>query len=315
MSVSAGAVRRYLRWKGNGTRGVRTVLIMALLCGRSVAQPTTRPGNRGAARDDPASTRRETFDRRSPHSAIGAIAARLGWEQGVRTSKLEREYDLAAESFEVGVPDGYEDGAAPYGLLIWVSPSPDGRVPELYFDVLARHRLIWCGANRSGNDRAPWVRVGLALDAVHNMPDRYRVDPDRVYVGGLSGGGRVSSMTAIAWPDVFDGGYYLIGSNFYRDVPADKGRFHRRGFMPPPVKYLRLAKDRSRHVLLTGDTDANRPQTQRNHDQMRKDRFRHVTYLQVPGMGHEPPPAEWFEKGIEALDARKDGPTTHPADR
>src|SRR3712207_8867036 len=41
-----------------------------------------------------------------------------------------------------------------------------------------------------------------------------------------------------------------------------------------------------------------------------KDGFAHVTYLEVPGMAHVHPPAEWFEKGLEFLD----GPLTAPGD-
>jgi hypothetical protein len=34
----------------------------------------------------------------------------------------------------------------------------------------------------------------------------------------------------------------------------------------------------------------------------KRDGFEHITYFQVPGMGHQAPDAEWFEKGLAALD-------------
>lgn len=48
-----------------------------------------------------------------------------------------------------------------------------------------------------------------------------------------------------------------------------------------------------------------------------KRKLRHVLYIQVPGMGHEIPPAEWYEKAIVFLDtaatAKEDAaPQTEP---
>src|SRR5439155_25600624 len=43
-----------------------------------------------------------------------------------------------------------------------------------------------------------------------------------------------------------------------------------------------------------------------------KEGYQHVTLLQVPGMGHEIPEAEWFEKGILALDEIPPRPAAPP---
>src|SRR6185369_5263961 len=40
-----------------------------------------------------------------------------------------------------------------------------------------------------------------------------------------------------------------------------------------------------------------------------KDEFAHVTYIEVTGMGHTTPSAEWYEKGIDALDAPLESPS------
>jgi hypothetical protein len=54
--------------------------------------------------------------------------------------------------------------------------------------------------------------------------------------------------------------------------------------------------------LLTGDHDSNRPQTQDYYEHGYKKKLKHVLYLQVPGMGHEMPSAQWYEKAILFLD-------------
>jgi dienelactone hydrolase len=179
--------------------------------------------------------------------------------------------------------------------------------------VLRKHKLMWIGANKSGNNRTPWVRLALAIDAAEYMQKTYKVDPNRVYASGASGGGRCASTLAFGFPDLITGGGYpIIGINFYRRVevgPAAGGgtEFYPQGLKPPPGKLAQVMKKERRFVLLTGDNDMNRKETQLYSEAMKKDGFRYMTYIQVPGMGHQAPDAEWFEKGIVALDEPLNG--------
>ena len=70
-------------------------------------------------------------------------------------------------------------------------------------------------------------------------------------------------------------------------------------------KYLAMAKERGRYVLLTGDNDSNRSQTWDYYEYGYRKKLQHVLYIQVPGMGHELPPTEWYEKAIVFLDTAK----------
>ena len=250
---------------------------------------------------------------RSPTSAIGVMIERITnvtLEQAKAVAAKEGgefDYDVAKETFEAHVPRGYT-GAEPFGLIVWVSAGPTGHVPQQWLGVLEKRKLIWVGANNSGNNRSKWVRLGLAIDAAEHMQKTYKIDAARVYVSGGSGGGRCASMLAVAFPDVFTGGGYpIIGCNYFRRVDMGVGedgrvRYFQRHFERPSAKLLQLAMNERRHVLLTGDKDGNREQTQAYAEAMKKDGFKYVTYLQVPGMGHQTPDAEWFEKGIAALD-------------
>ena len=220
------------------------------------------------------------------------------------------EIDLAAERFHILMPrveTTEQRTPKAWGLFVFIHPGGDGRPHRPWLDVLARHRLIWVGPDAAGNDRDPWSRVRLALQAAHSMCERYPdIDRRRVYVAGVSGGGRIASITAMLWPDVFHGGVYMVGSNYFRNIrsPARPDAHYRATFPRPRGKAFELTRERSRHVLLTGEQDGNRGQTLGNYRfGYQRDGFRHVTYLQVPGMGHTPPPAAWLEKAIEALDA------------
>jgi hypothetical protein len=243
-------------------------------------------------------------------SAVPTLVARMGWGNmdSVKKSGWEQDYDLKNETFEVYVPPDYT-GKEPYGLIVWVNPGPTGNVHNDWVPVLDKHKLIWIGANNSGNNRSSWIRLGMALDAAKYMPTAYNVDKDRVYVSGASGGGRCSSMLGIAYPEYFTGGSYpIIGCNFYRRVyvsaagPNKAAEFYQQNFKRPAGKLWDVVTKERRHVFLTGDNDGNRQQTELNFKAAKGDGFRHITYIQVPGMGHQSPNAEWFEKGINALD-------------
>jgi len=215
-------------------------------------------------------------------------------------------YDLAEESFEVHVPEGY-DGTQAYGLFVWVSPTARGRVQrEDNLAVLAEKRLIWVAANNSGNPRPRWDRIGLALDAAHSMRKLYRIDERRVYAGGYSGGGRISTLLSVLYPDVFQGGFLFMGCDYYKKVPApDKpGAVYPATFHEPPRGTMKVVRERNRYVFITGERDFNRPSTRLYHRQYEKDGFRHVTYLEIPGADHYfGLRGEWLGKGIEALDS------------
>jgi poly(3-hydroxybutyrate) depolymerase len=277
------------------------VSFVALLCLTASAQ-AQEPHKTG--------TFSATFAERSPLSPVPDVGKRMGWTTDMmKRSKsgdnsLELEYDLNNESFEIVVPSSYTP-AEKWGLFVFVNAGPGGKLHHQdWLAVLEKHKLIWIGANKSGNNRAVWIRMALALDAAHNMKQRYNLDDRRTYIAGGSGGGRTASFLGICFPDVFHGGFYMIGSNMYKQLPSTEqpGKFFAKAFSAPPPSIFTLAKNRSRHVLLTGDTDANREQTKVNHEAMVKDGFAHATYFQVPNMGHQTPDAEWFEKGIIELD-------------
>lgn len=307
-------------------------------------RPTTRPAatrpaatrpqadvgsaKSGPARAGPVKTGHQTltFADRSPLSANKVMTDRLGWVQGVvRGPDYKADYRLADETFDAYVPDGYT-GDRPFGLVVFVSPGPAGGLGPIdarrgWKAEIDRHELIWVGPNNVGNSRPTLPRLGLAIDAAVNAQARFRVDPDRVYVMGVSGGGRVASMLGVAFADVFrGGGAYIIGCDFYkRERSREQPGSFAQTYFTPPKQVLDPAKRRSKHVFVTGDTDGNRDQTQTYFAAFRREGFEHCTYLQVPGVGHEPPPQEWFAKAMAALDERLPpvpplpGPKTKPA--
>lgn len=114
--------------------------------------------------------------------------------------------DPGKENYHVFVPENYDPNRS-YGLFVWVSAREEVTVPKQWNSVFASHDIIFIAADKSGNrthdlDR----RAPLALHAVANMQHDYNIDNNRIYIGGLSGGGRVASKIATAYGDLFSGG-------------------------------------------------------------------------------------------------------------
>jgi hypothetical protein len=245
-----------------------------------------------------------TFTKRSDLSTNIELCKRMGWDLAAQAA-AKVDYTLADESFEVYIPPDYT-GEKPFGLFVFCSPSPSGRPMGPFLKSMDAHHLIWIGPNKTGNDRVNRPRMGLMIDAALSMKARYNIDPDRVYVSGVSGGGRIASMLGVGYADIFKGGFYIIGCNFYRQELSveQKGAAFPKSYSVPPAKIFNFARKQSKHVFLTGDHDPNREQTEIYYKAFKKDGFEHITYLQVPGMGHRPPDSEWFEKGMAALDEK-----------
>ena len=246
-------------------------------------------------------TRPTTFTERDPGSQTANVVRRIGWK--IPADATERDYDLSKENFVVRVPKNYS-GQEPFGLLAFITPGESGDVPKEFEPLLEKHRLIWVGANHIGNRRAVWIRIGLTLDGIYNVKNQYKIDRNRIYVTGVSGGGRVASFVGVCYADVVRGGIYIIGMDYFKQLPTGRNpnEYWAKAYDAPPGKVLLAAKKQNRHVMLNGETDQNRFQSKAIAEQMKKDGFEYVTYLEAPGVGHRLPGEEWVEKALEKLD-------------
>lgn len=195
------------------------------------------------------------FARYSPLSRNAEIARRalppLTYQRFQQTlagrglTLSEQAIDLANERFDLYVPPG-PPPARGYGLLVYISPDAGPLQPRFWRAPLDRHGLIFVCPRNAGNDANVLDRrVPLALLAYENARARYPIDDQRVYVGGLSGGGRVAEIVALAYPDVFRGALLDAGSD-----PID-GQV---GMYKPAAELFRRFQH-TRLVYATGDQD------------------------------------------------------------
>ena len=152
--------------------------------------------------------------------------------------------DLGAERFALYVPPKAPPGG--YGLLVFVPPWPEARIPPEWLPVLDRYGVIFVTAARTGNDASVLGRrIPLAVIEAENVMGRYPVNPQHVYVGGLSGGARMALRVAIAFPELFHGAFLNAGSD---PLGGD-------GVAVPPRPLLYRFQENTRIATVTGSDD------------------------------------------------------------
>jgi hypothetical protein len=211
------------------------------------------------------------------------------------------DYDLETESFSLYVPDDYQAEGEPYGVLVWVSPFDDGAVPEQLKRVLDERRLLWISPNRAGNSRHLFPRSGLALDGAMNIEHYYNVDPARIFISGLSGGGRMAALLGIDYPEVFAGVFPIIGVTTYLQVRLESTPGLFVPFFPRPSEDVLERARRQPFVIMTGEGDFNREECRLTAEAHERDGFTSLHFIDVEGMGHEMPSAENFARGLDLM--------------
>ena len=173
--------------------------------------------------------------------ALRAIEVKL-----VKSGKELETYpvDLTKESFILYVPSHKPPHG--YGLMVFVPPWQEAIVPPKWAAILDQYGLIFVSAERSGNDEnVLGRRIPLALLETDNIVKQYHVDPNRIYIAGMSGGSRVALRLAIDYPDVFSGALLNAGSDAVGVAPDT---------LPDDAVMAKL-RSSSRIVYVTGEQD------------------------------------------------------------
>lgn len=224
--------------------GILLLLGATACAGRALAQSPTR------AIPDRTGLYETSFNETTPLADIGEVLKRALPAQkyaelvGRHALPSGQVIEPAKETWQVYVPDA--DASKPYGVLVWVEPMDTLRFPSGWRGVLDTHHIIYVSAAESGNDQDVYQRrIPLALTGLANIEARYQADPTRIYIGGFSGGGKVASLVAVAYADVFTGGIFVANSFAIASSFAP---------MPTPERY-QLMRGRGRYVFLVGTED------------------------------------------------------------
>jgi dienelactone hydrolase len=189
-------------------------------------------------------------------------------------------------SWQVYLPAN--DTAEKPGVLVYVSPMDSGEIDSRWREVMDRQNLIYISANDMGNEIPTIRRMVMANLAIQALAKNHVFDPGRIYVSGFSGGGKVASLLATQYPEVFTGAIYICGVYFWKEDQT-----------PNVERVLR-----NRFVFLSGSKDFNRMQTRRIQQRYIAAGATHTHLVIVPGMAHRRPDADYLTEAILFLDGR-----------
>jgi poly(3-hydroxybutyrate) depolymerase len=204
----------------------------------------------------------------------------------------EYPFDPTHETYTLFVPP--QQPVQGYALMVFIAPWEDAGVPANWISALNRHGVIFVTAANSGNTQGVYERrIPLALVAAYNVMNRYPIDPNRVYVAGMSGGSRVALRMALAYPDVFHAALLHSASDPIgtMEVPL------------PAPGLLRLFQESMRLVYVTGEYDAPNIEGGEVSRASLKDWCAFdIVVKTLPMVGHELANATDFESALTALE-------------
>jgi len=181
-------------------------------------------------------------------------ATRIDWTFAVTNQSLAQPpadllgkgYDSTAQSYELYLPVR-KDPKAPIPAIVFISAGNDAAGWKAFEPVCTKQGIAFIGIRGAGNNVPPPKRVRIVLDCLDDVRRQVPLDPDRTYISGFSGGGRIAVGIAVALPEYF-GGIIPIGAG--GDLRSEPWLRHR-------------AADRLSAALLTGDSDFNRGEVER----------------------------------------------------
>jgi len=240
---------------------------------------------------------RHYFKKNVKHQPVSKVS-RLLQKQPERSN----EYDVTKESFVVYVPKTYRPGM-PHALMVWLgNPEPSAS----WATIFEKHHIIWIAPSKAGVGVTLDRRISLAIDAAVNIGDYYSIDRERVYIGGGGSGGIAATATALTFPDIFVGGTFMLGIGYYRElrVPGERNTVWRPDFAFPPSASWSRAKSRSRLVVVSGALSTNHDRVKTVYTRgFQPERFRYMSYIEVPDLSNTLPDRKVFEQVVRVLDA------------
>lgn len=240
--------------------------------------------------------------------AVSGIAAETGYEKSATVSeptRLDWTFALANQSV-VDAPaewlQGYDSQQQRYERF--VPPPPKGRnegLPLILFvsagdspagwsqleSICRQKGFLFASPYDAGNNTPMPRRVRIILDVLDDLRRHQRVDPDRTYVAGFSGGGRVACAVAFALPELFGGIMPVCAGGELREEAWLRHR----------------AIDRLSIAFMTGTEDFNQGEVERFRGPMFSEMGIRTRVTVTPKLGHAIPEAKVFQTALEWLDA------------
>ncbi|QDU93985.1 hypothetical protein [Lignipirellula cremea] len=238
-----------------------------------------------------------------------AAETRLDWTFALTSQSLTEppeswleDYDSTEQQYQCFVPQQYNPRNA-WPVLLFIAPGQRATGWGQWEKVCRERGVIFASPHQAGNQCPFPRRVRIVADVLDDLRRKYNVDPDRVYLGGFSGGGRVACAMAFALPEYFGGVVPVCAGGQLRDEPWLRQR----------------VIDRLSVAQLTGENDFNRGEVERMHQTTLSGVGVRCRTWVAPRLGHTIPGSDLLDQAFvwmeEQLDQRRRFAQQWPASR
>ncbi len=225
--------------------------------------------------------------------AVVAAPTRLDWtfvlaNQSVTEPPQEwlGKYDSSQQKYERFIPEQKDAPREGWPLILFISAGDEPAGWKNLEPICRRHNMAFASPVGAGNNTPMPKRVRIVLDVLDDLRRTQTIDPDRTYIAGFSGGGRVACAIAFALPELFGGVMPVCAGGDLRD---EQWLQHR-------------VRDRLRLAFVTGTSDFNRVEAERYRVPMFKGMGLQAKVAMAPGVGHSIPDDKWLEAAWKWMD-------------
>ena len=181
-------------------------------------------------------------------------ATRLDWVFAVSnrspakapTDLLSADYDSKKQGYELFLPVR-KNVKTPMPAVVFVSAGNDPGGWKAFEPICKELGIVFIGVRGAGNNVKLADRCRIILDCLDDVRRQVPLDPDRTYISGFSGGGRIACAIGFALPELFGGIMPIVAGGELRSEPWLRHR----------------AIDRLSAAMITGESDFNRGEVER----------------------------------------------------
>lgn len=192
--------------------------------------------------------------------------------------------------WKIYVPKTYTP-TKPAGVIVYVTFSNSwGGSRRAYNDVLDDSNLIWAGVVGAGDKKPMNTRIMRVMLTPAFLARDYKLDPERMFVGGTSGGAQVAAILATSKPQLFKGALFVGDALAWKDK------------LPAGIEHVR----KNRYVFVIGSNNTNLKNVQSAAATYREAGVEHTELIVMPNVARKAPTANFIQKAIEYLDGKVD---------
>lgn len=188
-------------------------------------------------------------------------------------------------TWQLSVAKNY-DPAKPAGAMVFIGFAEWGGGKKTWNAVLEERNLIWIGLIGGGDKKSINERMLKAILAKAVLERHYRINSERYYLFGYSGGAHIAAMLATTKPELFKGAiYYSAALGWGRNEPEK-------------IDLVR----QNRFMFMAGALDDDRRKVKRAADDYLRAGISNTEYVSVANTDRKMPSVSYFERAVKFLD-------------